>query len=54
MIKVSKSGKFIASGQTTNHGEQADVIIWDFDEKNKKHQLKLHKVQIVSLDFSEN
>lgn len=30
------------------------MFIWDFEERAKKHQLKLHKVQIVSLDFSWN
>ena len=31
VLKVSKSGKYIASGQVAAIGEEADVIIWDFD-----------------------
>lgn len=54
VIKVSPSGKYIASGQKTHAGLQADVIVWDFETRTKKHQLRLHKVQIVTLDFSWN
>lgn len=52
MIRVSNNGKYVASGQKTFMGFQADVIIWDFKERALKHRLKLHKVLISSLSFS--
>lgn len=44
VITVSSSGKYIASGQKTHSGFQAEIIIWDFDTLEKLHTLKLHKV----------
>lgn len=35
-------------------GFQADIIIWDFDNMQLMHRLKLHKVLIKSLSFSFN
>lgn len=35
-------------------GFQADIIIWDFEEKSIAHRLKLHKVCVESLSFSFN
>jgi WD40 repeat protein len=52
VIRVSPNGKYVASGQKTFMGFQADVIIWDFNERCLKHRLKLHKVAIISLSFS--
>lgn len=55
VITVSQTGKYIASGQQTHMGFQADVIIWDFDSMSMLHRLKLlHKVFIQSLSFSFN
>lgn len=54
VITISKSGKYIASGQKTYMGFQADVIIWDFDQRKLIHRLKLHKVFIQGLSFSFN
>ena len=54
MITISKSGKYLASGQKTFMGFQADIIIWDFDKKELLHRLKLHKVLIQGLSFSYN
>lgn len=33
---------------------QADIIIWDFDALQMIQRLKLHKVLIQSLSFSNN
>jgi WD40 repeat protein len=52
VIRVSPDGKYVASGQKTFMGFQADVIIWDFQQRSLKHRLKLHKVLISSLSFS--
>ncbi|XP_033630475.1 cilia- and flagella-associated protein 52-like [Asterias rubens] len=51
-IAVSKDGKYIASGQVTYMGFKADVIIWDFKEKELYCRLDLHKVKVQSLAFS--
>ncbi|CAD8070532.1 unnamed protein product [Paramecium sonneborni] len=54
VITVSRSGDYVASGQRTYMGFQADIIIWDFKERSMIHRLKLHKVLIQSLSFSYN
>lgn len=54
VMTVSDSGRFVASGQQTHMGFQADVIIWDFDSRELMHRLKLHKVLIQTLTFSFN
>ena len=42
-LAVSRSGKYIASGQSTHMGFPADVIIWDYETNKEKHRLSLHK-----------
>eukprot|EP00116_Pleurobrachia_bachei_P005409 sb/3465671/ len=34
-LAVSKSGRFVASGQITHMGFKADVIVWDFQNKGQ-------------------
>jgi len=51
-ITVSKSGRLLASGQKTFMGFPADVIIWDFEQRQELHRLSLHKVAVTSLSFS--
>ena len=34
--------------------KKADLVIWSFKEKIQSHRLRLHKVVILSLDFSKN
>jgi len=51
-LKISPSGRFIASGQKTHSGFVADIIIWDFEEKREVSRLSMHKVAVNSLDFS--
>lgn len=51
---VSKSGRFIASGQVTHMGFKADVIVWDYETCTKHCMLTLHKVKVESLAFSPN
>lgn len=53
-ITISPSGKYIASGQKTFMGFQADIIVWDFEDKSLLYRLKMHKVLIQSLSFSHN
>lgn len=53
-IIVSNTGKYIASGQRTFQGFKADIIVWDFDTLEMVHRLKMHKVLIQSLSFSND
>lgn len=49
---VSKSGRYLASGQITFMGFTADIIIWDLETRELVHRMGLHKVKIQALDFS--
>ena len=53
-IAISKSGRFLASGQVTHMGFKADVIIWDFESRSLIKKLVLHKVKVQALSFSPN
>jgi hypothetical protein len=45
-MSLSPSGKYLASGQVTHLGFQADVIVWDLETLEIAHRLRLHKVFI--------
>lgn len=51
-IAISKSGKYLASGQQTHMGFKADIIIWDFDARSIYATLKLHMVKVQAMAFS--
>jgi len=51
-LAVSRSGKYIASGQSTHMGFPADVIIWDHETNKEKHRLSLHKGGVQAIAFS--
>ena len=53
-ISVSRSGNLLASGQQTHMGFQAEIIIWNFYSKSVIYRMKLHKVMIQSLSFSND
>ncbi|KAL4647974.1 cilia- and flagella-associated protein 52 isoform X1 [Arapaima gigas] len=53
-VTVSKSGRYLASGQVTYMGFKADVIIWDFAKRKIHARLQLHKAKVESLAFSPN
>ena len=53
-IAVSPSGRYVASGQVTYMGFQADAIVWDFETGEIVHRLNLHKVKVESLAFAPN
>ena len=53
-IALSKSGKYIASGQVTYMGFAADICIWDFEKRELVHRMSLHKVKVQALCFSED
>ncbi|PAA77121.1 hypothetical protein BOX15_Mlig016849g2, partial [Macrostomum lignano] len=53
-ITISRSGRFIASGQITHMGFKADIIVWDFNTRTEFARFVLHKVKIQGLAFSPN
>ncbi|KAF4080329.1 hypothetical protein AMELA_G00169070 [Ameiurus melas] len=53
-VSVSRSGKYIASGQVTFMGFKADVIIWDYAKRDIHARLVLHKAKVEALAFSPN
>lgn len=44
-LALSKSGRYLASGQITYMGFTADIIVWDLETRQLMHRLALHKVQ---------
>ena len=53
-ITISRTGNFLASGQQTHMGFQAEIIIWNFATRTAYQRMKLHKVMIQSLSFSND
>lgn len=53
-VAVSKSGKYLASGEETHMGFDADVILWDYEGRKSIERFKLHKVKVEALAFSPN
>lgn len=51
-VAISKSGQYIASGQVTYMGFKADIIIWEFQERQTYCKLTLHRNMIEALAFS--
>jgi len=51
-IAISKSGRYVASGQVTHMGFQADIILWDFATLQLVKKFTLHKVKVQALAFS--
>ena len=50
-LAVSRSGRYIASGQA---GANADVIVWDFEEKAVLFRCEEHDGGIASVAFTED
>jgi len=53
-IAISRSGRYVASGQVANSGVTADIIVWDFAERKLLHKFCLHKRKVQGLAFSAN
>ncbi|KAJ8336087.1 hypothetical protein SKAU_G00394300 [Synaphobranchus kaupii] len=51
-VAISRSGRYIASGQETFISFKADVIIWDNINKEIHAKLLLHKAKVEHLAFS--
>ena len=53
-VAVSKSGKYIASGEETHMGFHAGVLLWDYEKRKLIKRFELHKVKVEALAFSPN
>eukprot|EP01065_Artemidia_motanka_P037097 TRINITY_DN4531_c0_g3_i1.p1 TRINITY_DN4531_c0_g3~~TRINITY_DN4531_c0_g3_i1.p1 ORF type:complete len:672 (+),score=195.13 TRINITY_DN4531_c0_g3_i1:96-2018(+) len=53
-VTVSPSGKYVASGQITHMGFQADICVFDFASRKRLHRFSLHKVKVQALAFSHD
>uniref|UniRef100_UPI00398E4B89 cilia- and flagella-associated protein 52 isoform X2 n=1 Tax=Pristiophorus japonicus TaxID=55135 RepID=UPI00398E4B89 len=53
-ITVSKSGKYIATGQVTYMGFKADILIYNYVEKEIHARMTLHQAKVEALAFSPN
>ncbi|GCB71109.1 cilia- and flagella-associated protein 52 isoform X1 [Scyliorhinus torazame] len=53
-VAVSKSGKYIATGQVTYMGFKADIIIYNYVEKAVHAHMTLHQAKVEALAFSPN
>lgn len=51
-LAISKSGRYLASGQITYMGFCADIILWELETRTIKHRMSLHKVKVQDLCFS--
>lgn len=51
-ITLSPCGRFIASGQRTDLGFKAPILIWDFETGAILHKLELHLGLVQDLSFS--
>jgi len=51
-IALSRSGKYLASGQVTYMGFTAPVLLWDLETLEVVHKMDLHKVKVQALSFS--
>lgn len=51
-VAVSRSGKYIASGQETYAGYKADIILWDAITLTEVRRMTLHKASVRTLAFS--
>ncbi|XP_014340142.1 cilia- and flagella-associated protein 52 isoform X1 [Latimeria chalumnae] len=53
-LGVSRDGTYLASGQVTYMGFKADVIIWNYAQRELYARLSLHKAKVQSVAFSPN
>lgn len=53
-LAISRDGSLLASGQITNMGFSADIIVWDLHAREVVHRMSLHKVKVQELSFSHD
>lgn len=54
-VALSKSGRFLASGQVAAHVQhEAEISVWDVASLSPEHTLRLHKGGVKALAFSHS
>lgn len=53
-VRISPSGKLVASGQISHMGFRSYTIVWDWEKRAEILRHDLHKVYIQALSFSSN
>lgn len=51
---MSNNGKYIVSGEWSNNNIQAEVIVWDFENKKIHQKLSIYKNSVEQIEFSKN
>ena len=46
-LALSRSGRYLASGQITYLGFTADIIVWDLEQRRLLHRLQLQKARML-------
>lgn len=52
-VAVSRSGKYIASGQYSSIDQESCIILWDFEKLEKLYEWPMHKDSVQCLTFSK-
>ncbi|KAH0789582.1 cilia- and flagella-associated protein [Histomonas meleagridis] len=52
-VSVSRTGKYIASGQFSPIDQESCIILWDFKSLTKLYQWKMHRDSVQCLSFSK-
>jgi hypothetical protein len=45
-LALSRSGRYLASGQVTHLGFAADIIVWDLEARSLLHRMQLQKARV--------
>jgi len=53
-VTVSRSGRYIASGQYSAIDQESLIILWDFNKMELVSQWTMHKDSVISLSFSKS
>ena len=53
-LAVSRSGRYIASGQYSSIDQESQIILWDFQSKSMLAQWKMHRDSVKCLSFSKS
>lgn len=52
-VAVSRSGRYIASGQYSSIDQESCIILWDFERLEKLYEWTMHKDSVRCLTFSK-
>ncbi|OHT02018.1 hypothetical protein TRFO_30977 [Tritrichomonas foetus] len=52
-VAVSRTGKYIASGQYSSIDQESCIILWDFETLEKLYEWPMHKDSVKCLSFSK-